>query len=150
MRRPPKDSSGPATETLTLRLSIADREILDRLVALRAEELGDEAVEVTAASYVRALLRREARAKGVLPSSGIAPAEPGGPVEARASALKDPVADELRAALAQAIAAGALQSDLAREAGINKSEVSRFKAGQRGLSTEARRRLGEAIRKHVR
>ena len=57
---------GAATDTLTLRLSIADRELLDRLVAQRAAELEDLGAKVTAASFTRWLIRREAKAKGLL------------------------------------------------------------------------------------
>jgi hypothetical protein len=55
-----------ASETLTLRLSPVDRALLDRLVELRAEELADEGLEATAVSVVRGLIRREAKAKGLL------------------------------------------------------------------------------------
>jgi hypothetical protein len=69
MGRPPKDRTGAATATLTLRLTPDDRALLDKLVALRAAklaELADEALEVTATSYVRWLIRREARHEGLL------------------------------------------------------------------------------------
>jgi hypothetical protein len=67
MARPPKqDRSSVATDTLTLRLSPDDRAMLDRLVAHRAAELADEGIEVTAASFVRGLIRREAKARGLL------------------------------------------------------------------------------------
>ena len=38
--------------------------MLDRLVADRAADLAREGIEVTAASYVRGLIRREAATKG--------------------------------------------------------------------------------------
>ncbi|MFO0756025.1 MAG: hypothetical protein U0359_06020 [Byssovorax sp.] len=142
MGRPPKDPGGPATETLSLRLTAEDRALLDRLVRARAEELVDEAVEVTAASFVRTLIRREARARGLLP-----PPESDSP---ELQAPEEPVEDGLRTALRQAIEAGVVQSDLARDAGIDRSEVSRFKAGMRGLSPAARKRLAAALGKHVR
>jgi hypothetical protein len=52
--------------TLTLRLTQQDRELLQELVALKAAELVDTGMEATAASYVRGLIRHEARAKGLL------------------------------------------------------------------------------------
>jgi hypothetical protein len=55
-----------ADATLTLRLTRQDRELLRELVALKAEELVDSGMETTAASYVRGLIRQEARAKGLL------------------------------------------------------------------------------------
>jgi hypothetical protein len=87
MGRPPKDRAGAATATLTLRLTPDDRALLDQLVALRAEELADEAVEVTATSYVRALIRREARAKGLLTET---PAPAGQPPEKKTGAATSP------------------------------------------------------------
>jgi hypothetical protein len=55
-----------AEHTLTLRLTVADRELLERLVALRANELSTEGYAPTVASYMRGLIRREAVAKGLL------------------------------------------------------------------------------------
>jgi hypothetical protein len=66
MARRPIDPTGPATGTLTLRLSEQDRDLLDRLVADRAADLAREGIEVTAASYVRGLIRREAEGKGFM------------------------------------------------------------------------------------
>ena len=50
---------------------------MDRLVAMRAAELvdlGAEEVDVTAASFVRGLIRREAKAKGLMPAAAAPPA----------------------------------------------------------------------------
>jgi hypothetical protein len=52
--------------TLTLRLTQHDRELLQALVELQAVEMADTGVEVTVASYVRGLIRHEARTKGLL------------------------------------------------------------------------------------
>jgi hypothetical protein len=54
--------------TLTLRLTQQDRELLQELVALKAAELADTGMEATAASFVRGLIRHEARAKGLVPA----------------------------------------------------------------------------------
>jgi hypothetical protein len=53
--------------TLTLRMTVDDRELLERLVALRASELSTEGFAPTVASYLRGLIRREAAAKGLSP-----------------------------------------------------------------------------------
>lgn len=77
MARPAKeDRSGVAGETLTLRLTPGDRAALDALVTLRASELAAEGVDVTATSYVRSLIRREAHAKGVTLQAPAAPPPP--------------------------------------------------------------------------
>lgn len=61
------DNGRPVADaTLTLRLTRHDRELLQALVALQAEEMADTGVEVTVASYVRGLIRHEARTKGIL------------------------------------------------------------------------------------
>ena len=65
-----------ADATLTLRLTQNDRELLQELVALKAAEMEDTGVEVTAASYVRGLIRHEAKAKGLV---GAAPLRRGRP-----------------------------------------------------------------------
>ncbi|HSY25314.1 MAG TPA: hypothetical protein VK841_24480 [Polyangiaceae bacterium] len=54
--------------TLTLRLTPQDRALLQQLVALKDEELIDSGANATAASYVRGLIRHEARVKGLVPS----------------------------------------------------------------------------------
>jgi hypothetical protein len=152
MGRPPKDRTGPATEALSLRLTPEDRALLNRLVTMRSEELSDEAVEVTATSYVRALIRREARAKGILDDNpGPVRADAGKVIEAptrtKVGNPSEPTADELRAALVRAIEAGAVQADIGREAGIDGGDVSRFKAGKGTLSAVALRKLAAALTK---
>ncbi len=67
MTRPSKEGQRSVVDaTLTLRLTQHDRELLQALVALQSAEMADLGVEVTAASYVRGLIRHEARAKGLL------------------------------------------------------------------------------------
>jgi hypothetical protein len=67
MARPPLENRRNVVEmTLTLRLTRHDRALLQELVALRAEEMADSGGEVTAASYVRGLIRHDARDKGLL------------------------------------------------------------------------------------
>jgi hypothetical protein len=90
MGRRINDPSIPASETLTLRLSAVDRDLLDRLVALRASELAGEGVEVTAASYVRGLIRRDAKTRGVEPMApaGVKPSAPEAGTKPRAPAAK--------------------------------------------------------------
>jgi hypothetical protein len=70
--RPPRAESA-AQATLTLRLTQEERDIIDQLVELRAKEIGDDA-EVSAGSYIRSLIRREARDKGILSEDKPAPA----------------------------------------------------------------------------
>ena len=65
--KPREDRESVAEATLTLRLTRADREGLERLVATRAAELADQGVVLTAAGYVRGLIRQAMRAEGIIP-----------------------------------------------------------------------------------
>jgi Helix-turn-helix len=139
MGRPTKDKSGPATETLTLRLTAEDRDLLNRLVALRAEELSDEAGEVTATSYVRAFIRREARAKGLV-------AEGKQPSPRKPAGTREATADNVRAALVRTLKTGESQRSIARRAGVNAAGISRFVKGEAGLAPESLQKLAAALK----
>lgn len=150
---PRKPKAGVAAEvTLTLRMTDNDRALLDRLVALRAEELagmGAEEIDVTAASYVRGLIRREAKAKGLtsapaMPGSPAVPAEPP-PVPVMRTADDGPEATDVHAALLRALEAGAVQGQIADRAGVDRSALSKFKKSGSGLSTEKLRSLAAVL-----
>lgn len=68
-RAPLENRSHIVDTTLTLRLTRQDRELLQELVAMKAAELVDTGMEATAASYVRGLIRHEARVKGLVSPS---------------------------------------------------------------------------------
>ena len=71
MARPPKtDRASVADSTLTLRLTREERDLLDRLVELRAGELANEGGRVSAASLVRGLIRSAAKSAGLNPCEG--------------------------------------------------------------------------------
>lgn len=132
MGRPPKDRSGPAGETLTIRLTADDRALLDELVAAKAAELADDAVEVTATSYIRAIIRREARLlKGAKPE--------------QAAPVSDLKPAQVRTMLERALKAGRSQAEIAKAAGFDTSRLSRFKSGK-GLSPESLSRLAAALK----
>ncbi|XXT20985.1 hypothetical protein WME94_05370 [Sorangium sp. So ce429] len=74
MTRPTQEKGRQVVNaTLTLRLTQHDRELLQALVELQAAEMCDTGVEVTAASYVRGLIRHEARKKGLLEPAAASP-----------------------------------------------------------------------------
>ena len=58
-------SAENATEILTLRLTVSDRQLLDQLVQHTTQELSSEGVEVTVTSVVRGLIRHAAKSKGL-------------------------------------------------------------------------------------
>lgn len=154
------------TGTLTLRLSHEDRSLLDRLVEQRAAELIDDGIEVTAASYVRGLIRREARARGLLdavaPLSNLVPAGLAPSAVEPEARRREPVptatpqepavprepltVSGLRAALQEAINAGVSQADVARRAKVHAAQLTQFKQGKTALSVESRRRLYLALK----
>ena len=67
MTKPTHDNPRALVDTtLTLRLTRHDRELLQALVTVQATEMADTGMGVTVASYVRGLIRQEARSKGFL------------------------------------------------------------------------------------
>jgi hypothetical protein len=147
MARPPKqDRDSIATDTLTLRLSPDDRGLLDRLVAQRAAELAEEGIDVTAASFVRGLIRREAKARGLLDAGG-GDAKPGDKARTPPEPEARPIGpNAIRAALKLAIDAGESQRQIALRAGIDPSRISRFLAGKDGLTEDTLAKLAIVLK----
>jgi hypothetical protein len=73
--RPPReDRSLVAEGQLQIRITAAERAVLEELVAIQNREVGAErGARVTASSYVRSLIAREARAHGIDPPEAPAP-----------------------------------------------------------------------------
>ncbi len=138
-------STVAADVTLTLRMTDHDRALLDRLVELRAEELagmGATEHDVTAASYLRGLIRREAKAKGItIPMPEVpAPAPTPRPVK------DDGPGAKVHAALLLAVEKGETQAAIARRAGIDKGALSKFTKTGKGLSPEKLASLSGALK----
>ena len=151
MARPPKqDRSSVATDTLTLRLSPDDRAMLDRLVAHRAAELADEGIEVTAASFVRGLIRREAKARGLLDAgtgNSTATEKPRASPEPEPAPTPRPLSPtQVRAVLQQAIDSGQTQRQIALRADLDASGLSRFLASKHTLTEENLAKLAVALK----
>ena len=158
MSRRPK-ASVAAEVTIAIRMTDNDRAVLDRLVLLRRDELsglGADEADVTAASFVRALIRREAKAKGVTVApaasgSGTPQAAPSPAVDtapAPMPAPERPTAPDamgVHAALVAAIGRGVKQSDIAQDAAIDAGHLSRFKSKGTGLSSESIARLSKVL-----
>lgn len=64
-RKPREDRNSIVDSTLTLRLTREDRMLLDELVGRRLRQARRDGMEITRASFVRALIRKEAEAQGV-------------------------------------------------------------------------------------
>ena len=155
MARPPKtDRSTVGTETLTLRLTPDDRETLDALVAAKAAELEEDGLDMTAAAYVRGLIRREGRrmfpdekasapivetlAPAVVTKPKVTPAE-----DRRSTPRPDD--KQVRALFARVLAKGVEQKEIAALSGVSPSYISRWKGGKYGLSEETIGALSKAL-----
>jgi len=140
-------STVAAEQTLTLRMTDHDRALLDALVSARGTELaemGATEVDVTAASYPRGLIRREAKAKGITVAVPEVAKEPAAPMVPPATNKE---AADLHAALLRAIATGdESQASIARRAGIDTGGLSRFVKSGKGLSPEKRKGLAKALK----
>lgn len=141
-------STVAAEVTLTLRMTEHDRALLDRLVALRAEELSDAgAVDVTAASYLRGLIRSEAKAKGITVSVEPAPtARSAASKEPAAPPAEDSEAAKVHSALLRATKGGESQASIAKRAGVDEGALSRFRKTRKGVSPEKLAKLAKALR----
>lgn len=143
-----------AEEAPTPRLPADDRALLGLLVAARAEELArlgvsETEAKVTPSSVLRTLIREAARAKGIAapaaaqPPAG--PSQPAEPPEAPKPAAPDPA--RVKAAFLAALERGVSQASIAREAGIDSGQLSRFKAKGSGMSPENLEKLADALKK---
>jgi DNA-binding XRE family transcriptional regulator len=162
-----EDRSTIAGAALQVRVTPAERETLERLVTLRNEELADEGAHFTASSFIRYLLRREARAKGIAigasPPQAPAAGEEHEPEERPAPAAEPaPMAKPWKAPKATRAkrppegpaevralvdAANVTQADLADEAGVSRATVSSFMTGKTDSTPETRGKLAAAAGK---
>lgn len=159
MARPTKaDRTQVAETTLTLRLTEPQREALDQLVAMRAAELADEGVTITAASLVRGLILREARTRGVAvgEANTDAPAKvattPKVTTKKADKTTTPKVADSatLLQRVQSLIDKGHSAAEIARAAKIDGGHLSRFRKQGTGLSAEREAQLDQATQKMLR
>lgn len=130
------------TDTLTIRLTKEDRAALDELVEAARVELEPRGVVVSAALYVRGLIRtaHSGMASGA-PATAPAPAAtpPATVPAAAAPAAKtaERTAEEVRQKLAETIEAGAFnQATIGKQTGIDAAMLSRFRKGTGNLGAE--------------
>lgn len=133
------------TDTLTLRLTKEDRAALDELVEAARVELEPRGVVVSAALYVRGLIRTAhsgmaSGAPATVPAAAPAPTPPARttPAPSPKSAAPPPTEAQVRRKLQ---ASKLTQADLARRAGIDAAMLSRFANGKKPLSPEKLARL---------
>lgn len=143
-------STVAAEQTLTVRMTAHDRALLDALVAARNAERAEEGEDsTTAAGYLRAFIRREARAKGItvpVPESAAKTEAPPATAPLAPAALNKETAGIHAALLRKVEAATESQASIARRAGIDAGALSRFVKSGKGLSKEKLKALGKALR----
>jgi len=130
--RPARPPETVAEATLTIRVTVAERAGLERLVAKRQAELADTGAMVTAASVLRALLRRELDAEERRAAAEPAPVEaaPAPPPKPRKVRVEAPAEAAVRRELVRAFKAKrvALRT-LAEALGVDAAQLTRFKGG---------------------
>lgn len=127
------------TDTLTIRLTKEDRAALDELVEAARVELEPRGVVVSAALYVRGLIRtaHSGIASGA-PATAPAPTLPATALAGPVSAAPPPTEAQVRRNLQ---ASKLTQAELSRLTGIDTAMLSRFKSGKKPLSPEKLARL---------
>ena len=175
MARPPKtDRAAVNSDTLTLRLTPDDRVTLDALVAAKAAELEQDGLEMTAAAYVRGLIRREGRrlfgdtacsctitkherqenraCPVHFPKVALVavPSVAAPPVETKAVPVErrsKPRADDkqVRSLFDRALSKGIKQATISSASGVSQSFLSRWKSGQYGLTDDKLEALSGAL-----
>lgn len=140
------------TDTLTLRLTKEDRAALDELVEAARVELEPRGVVVSAALYVRGLIRTAhsgmaSGAPATVPAAAPAPTPPAtapapAPAPKTAPKTAERTAEEVRRKLK---ASKLTQAELSRLTGIDTAMLSRFKSGKKPLSPEKLARLAVAL-----
>jgi hypothetical protein len=125
-------ADGPSV-LVTLRLSARDRALLEQqLVERERQELEDLGVEVSLSSVMRKLIRAAAKASAVdVAGDTPPPRRAAGAVLTRSTPATPSVSqDQVRALLRKKMAERrGLGAELARRLGVERAQVSRFKAG---------------------
>jgi len=118
---------------ISLRLSARDRALLEALLARERRELQDLGVEVSLSSVMRKLIRAAAKGAAVAEASadGVRAYAPAATAPAPETRTKPAVSQSrVRALLRQKTAERrGLAAELARALGVERAQMSRFKAG---------------------
>jgi hypothetical protein len=125
---------------MTLKLSGPERARLDKLVDARSAEiqkLTGQRIELSLAAYIRWLFDRDAEARGI-------PLEEEAPSEPRLQKPLDP--DDIRASVRAAVKGGRSQGAIAKAAGVDAGQLSRFVNKGEGLGEDKLRAVAKAAR----
>ena len=147
----PRMTTEKESETLSLRLSKADKAMLDELVEAKRQELAPLGATTSLAQYVRGLIRtahaamvakRQAAPAATPPATVPAAPSPKSARPAPAPTEAPPTEAQVRRKLQ---ASKLSQAELGRLAGIDAAMLSRFKSGKKPLSPEKLARLAVAL-----
>jgi hypothetical protein len=125
-------ADGPSV-LVTLRLSVRDRALLEQLVERERRELEDLGVEASLSSVMRKLIRAAAKAAAGDVAGDEVPRRAPAAAEATPARRAPPsvTQDQVRALLKKKMAERrGLGAELARKLGVERAQVSRFKAGR--------------------
>jgi hypothetical protein len=121
---------GPSV-LVTLRLSARDRTLLEQLVERERRVLEELGVEVSLSSVMRKLIRAAAKASAIDVASDELPRRLAAVPAPPPSTALAPSQDQVRALLRKKTAERrGLGAELARKLGVERAQVSRFKAGK--------------------
>jgi hypothetical protein len=120
---------GPSV-LVTLRVSARDRALLEQLVERERRELEELGVEVSLSSVMRKLIRAAAKASAIDVAGDELPRRLAPAPVLPPSTTPAPSQDQVRALLRKKMAERrGLGAELARKLGVERAQVSRFKAG---------------------
>ena len=121
---------GPSV-LVTLRMSVRDRALLEQLVERERRALEDLGVEVSLSSVMRKLIRAAAKASAIDVAGDEVPRRAAPAPAPPPSTTPAPSQDQVRALLRKKMAERrGLGAELARKLGVERAQVSRFKAGK--------------------
>ena len=131
----PRMTTEKESETLSLRLSKADKAMLDELVEAKRQELAPLGATTSLAQYVRGWIR----------STHAAMKRQAAPAPAATPPATVPAAPTEAAVRRKLLASKRTGADLARLTGIDPGLLSRFRSGKKSLSPEKLARLADEL-----
>ena len=134
-KTPRMTTSEKESETLSLRLSKADKAMLDELVEAKRLELAPLGATTSLAQYVRGWIR----------STHAAMKRQAAPAPAATPPATVPAAPTEAAVRRKLLASKRTGADLARLTGIDPGLLSRFRSGKKSLSPEKLARLADEL-----